>query len=66
MCALGYRGLELGEVSEKKEKKKHSQLEYEENEACGLGCFSNQWFCDTFFRLQFVLHVVNRARAYAR
>lgn len=47
----------MGEVSAKK--KKHSQLKYEENEACGLGCFSNQWFCDTF-KLEYVLHVVIR------
>lgn len=58
VCALwGTKGWNWGRLMQKKKKEreierekevKHSQLEYEENEACGLGCFSNQWFCDTF------------------
>jgi len=35
-------------------KDKHFLFDDEENETCGLGCFSNEWFC----KLEYVLHVI--------
>lgn len=38
----------LGGKGKKAALEKNTYLIMREMAACGLGCFANQWFCDTF------------------